>query len=51
MAILEADSETQQGWKLTDPCQEPWSDRGDSRQWTELTEIWHLNPPGEHATA
>jgi hypothetical protein len=28
-------------------CQEPWPDRGDSRQWTELTEIWHLSPaPG-----
>ena len=50
MAALEADPETQEWWKLTDPCQEPWPDRGDSRQWTELTEIWHLNPPGEDAT-
>ena len=23
---------------------------GDSRQWTELTEIWHLGPPCEDAT-
>ena len=47
MAALEADPEAQEWWKLTDLCQEPWPDRGDSRQWTELTEIWHLSPaPG-----
>ncbi|MET7352125.1 L-rhamnose mutarotase [Streptomyces mirabilis] len=45
MAALEADPVTQDWWKLTDPCQEPLPDRGDSRQWTELPEIWHLSPP------
>ncbi|MFF5359829.1 L-rhamnose mutarotase [Streptomyces scabiei] len=34
-----------------DPCQEPWPDRGDSRQWTELTEIWHLGAPDDSTTA
>jgi len=51
MAALEADPVSQEWWKLTDPCQEPWPDRGDSRQWTELTEIWHLAPPAEDTTA
>ncbi|WP_069773344.1 L-rhamnose mutarotase [Streptomyces sp. LUP30] len=46
MAVLEADPETQKWWQLTDPCQEALPDRGGSRQWTELTEIWHLEPPG-----
>ncbi|MEY9841161.1 L-rhamnose mutarotase [Streptacidiphilus sp. EB103A] len=41
MARLDADPQTQDWWKLTDPCQEPWSDS--ERQWSGLSEIWHLN--------
>ncbi|MEV0537446.1 hypothetical protein [Kitasatospora sp. NPDC050463] len=33
---------------VTDPCQEPWPDRGEGRQWTELAEIWHLSAPRGH---
>lgn len=51
MATIEADPETQRWWKLTDPCQEPFPDRGEGRQWSELPEIWHLSPPGDDATA
>ncbi|WP_405970559.1 L-rhamnose mutarotase [Streptomyces sp. NBC_00988] len=43
MAAIAADPETQRWWKLTDPCQEPWPDRGTSGQWSEMTEIWRLS--------
>lgn len=39
MARLEADPQTQEWWKLTDPCQQPWSDS--DRQWSVMDEIWH----------
>ncbi|MFC1414788.1 L-rhamnose mutarotase [Streptacidiphilus sp. N1-12] len=39
MALLEADPQTQEWWKLTDPCQQPWSDA--DRQWSVMDEIWH----------
>jgi len=45
MAAVAADLVTQQWWKLTDPCQEPWPDRGTGGQWTDLPEIWHLGDP------
>jgi L-rhamnose mutarotase len=47
---FEADPVSQEWWELTDPCQKPWPDRGDARQWTELTEIWHLSPPSDDDT-
>lgn len=50
-ATLEADPVTQEWWRLTDPCQEPWPDQDDSRQWTEIPEIWHLSPPADPADA
>ncbi|MGI5430265.1 L-rhamnose mutarotase [Streptomyces sp. CA-179760] len=50
MATIGADPETRRSWKLTDPCQEPWPDRGEGRWWSELPEIWHLSPPGHEAT-
>lgn len=46
MAAIAADPVTQQWWKLTDPCQEPWPDRKPGSQWTDLPEIWHLGDPG-----
>ena len=39
------DSEADMAALEADPCQEPWPDRGGSRQWTALTEVWHLSPP------
>ncbi|MFD9127700.1 L-rhamnose mutarotase [Kitasatospora sp. NPDC059571] len=51
IAELEADPVTQEWWTHTDPCQEPFPDRGDSRQWTNLAEVWHLSEPGEQPTA
>ncbi|MCQ9184285.1 L-rhamnose mutarotase [Streptomyces sp. IBSBF 2953] len=47
MASIEADPETQRWWTLTDPCQEPFPDRGEGRQWTELPEVWHLSAPDD----
>jgi L-rhamnose mutarotase len=38
------DSATQAWWKLTGPCQEPWTDTGTGGNWSDLTEIWHLTP-------
>jgi L-rhamnose mutarotase len=45
MAAIAADPETQRWWRLTDPCQEPWPDRGAGGNWSDLTEIWHLSAP------
>ncbi|MDQ0595788.1 L-rhamnose mutarotase [Streptomyces canus] len=45
MAAIAADPVTQEWWKLTDPCQEPWPDRKPGNYWTDLPEIWHLDDP------
>ena len=42
LAAISADPETQRWWKLTDPCQEPWPDRGTGGYWSDLAEVWHL---------
>jgi L-rhamnose mutarotase len=43
LAAIGEDADTQRWWQLTDPCQEPWPDTGAGGQWSDLTEIWHLN--------
>jgi L-rhamnose mutarotase len=47
MASIAADPDTRRWWKLTDPCQEPYTDAGTGGNWSDLTEIWHL---GEEPT-
>ena len=47
MAAIGADPETQRWWRLTDPCQEPWPDRGTGGTWSDLAEVWHLRPAAE----
>src|ERR1700722_3409119 len=42
LALISADPETRRWWELTDPCQEPWPDRGAGGTWSDLTEVWHL---------
>jgi L-rhamnose mutarotase len=42
LSAIAADPETQEWWKLTDSCQEPWPDSGAGGRWSDLTEIWHL---------
>jgi len=49
MATIAADPASQRWWQLTDPCQEPWPDRGTGGQWSDLTEIWHLGDPGANS--
>jgi L-rhamnose mutarotase len=43
LASIGADPETKRWWELTDPCQEPWPDRGAGGHWSDLTEVWHLS--------
>jgi L-rhamnose mutarotase len=45
LASIGADPETRRWWELTDPCQEPWPDRGVGGHWSDLTEVWHLGQP------
>jgi L-rhamnose mutarotase len=45
MEAIGADPETQRWWRLTDPCQEPWPDRGTGGNWSDLALVWHLSEP------
>jgi L-rhamnose mutarotase len=45
MEAIGADPETQRWWRLTDPCQEPWPDRGTGGNWSDLAPVWHLSEP------
>ncbi|WP_234544577.1 L-rhamnose mutarotase [Streptomyces shenzhenensis] len=42
VAAIAADPATQRWWRLTDPCQQPWSDTGAGGTWSDLEEVWHL---------
>jgi len=41
MKKMAADPVTQKWWKLTDPCQEPFSDRNAGEWWAEMEEVCH----------
>ncbi len=43
MKTMAADPVTQEWWKLTDPCQEPLSNRKAGEWWTEMEELCHLD--------
>ena len=45
MAAIGADPDTQRWWRLTDPCQEPWPERGTGGNWSDLALVWHLSEP------
>jgi L-rhamnose mutarotase len=47
MTAIGADPASREWWKLSDPCQEPWPDRGAGGQWSDLPEIWHLDESGQ----
>ncbi|MCP4317544.1 MAG: L-rhamnose mutarotase [Hyphomicrobiales bacterium] len=40
-AKMAADPDTQEWWKLTDPCQVPVESRNDGEQWSLMEEIFH----------
>ena len=42
LARIATDPETQQWWKLTDPCQESLAEAGSGHWWAPMREIWHL---------
>jgi len=42
LARIAADPQTQQWWKLTDPCQESLAEPGSGQWWTPMEEVWHL---------
>jgi len=45
MAGVAADPVTQEWWRHTDPCQEPWGAGGTAGAgpWRDAVEVWHLD--------
>ena len=43
MAKMAADSTTQEWWKLTDPCQEPFDSAKEGEWWADMEEVYHLD--------
>ena len=43
MARLEADPQTQEWWKLTDPCQQPVDGAAAGEWWAPMEEVFHLD--------
>jgi len=43
MKKMAADSNTQEWWKLTDPCQEPVESAGEGVWWADMEEVYHLD--------
>lgn len=43
MARMAADPKTQAWWKLTDPLQEPLSERADGEWWATMREVFHTD--------
>ncbi len=41
MKKMAADATTQKWWKLTDPCQEPLSNRAAGEWWSDMEEVCH----------
>ncbi|MBM7494698.1 L-rhamnose mutarotase [Micromonospora luteifusca] len=42
LRFIAADPQTQEWWKLTDPCQESIAEPGSGDWWAPMREIWHL---------
>lgn len=42
-ALIAADPDTQEWWKLTDPCQIPIDGSPDGSLWSHADEVWHLS--------
>ncbi len=42
-ARMAQDPETQKWWALTDPCQEPLTNRKVGEWWAEMEEVFHLD--------
>lgn len=42
-AHMAADPATQRWWKLTNPCQEPLSSRGEGEWWAPLVELFNTD--------
>ncbi len=42
-ARMAADPVTQDWWKLTDPCQEPLTNRKEGEWWSMMEEVFHLD--------
>jgi L-rhamnose mutarotase len=43
MARIAADEQTQQWWKLTDPCQQPVGSAVEGEWWAPAEEVFHLD--------
>lgn len=43
MAKMAADPRTQEWWQLTDPCQQRLDTAAAGEQWSEMTEVFHLD--------
>lgn len=43
MQQIAAQEVTQRWWKLTDPCQEPFSSRQQGEWWTTMEEVFHMD--------
>lgn len=41
MARMAEDPQTQEWWRLTDPCQRPLASRKDGEQWSFMEEVFH----------
>ncbi|MEV7327530.1 L-rhamnose mutarotase [Micromonospora sp. NPDC093244] len=41
-ARIAADPQTQEWWKLTEPCQESLAPEGSDDWWVPVPEVWHL---------
>ncbi|MGC4749844.1 L-rhamnose mutarotase [Micromonospora sp. DT201] len=42
LRLIAADPQTQEWWKLTDPCQESVAEPGSGDWWAPMREVWHL---------
>jgi L-rhamnose mutarotase len=43
MKKMAADPKTQEWWKLTDPCQEPFPTRKEGEWWASMEEFFHTD--------
>jgi L-rhamnose mutarotase len=43
LARMAADPTTRRWWALTDPCQERLDSALPGQQWSELSQVWHLD--------
>jgi len=43
MAVMAQDESTRAWWKLTDPMQEPFAERGPGEWWARMEEVFHCD--------